>query len=276
MRLLLNLQKIDRRIMYVLLAVVVAIPLMWNVLDMPLPVMSEVQSSYNTIENMQPGKIAIVSAIWGPGTQAENRTQTEAIVRHLFKKGVPFILIPWDLQGTKIVEKLVEDLAVEYHKKEGVDWASTGYRPAYILQFIKAITQNMNQTLTADRRGISFAKLPITRNKTIDNVGLVVETTPSGTVQVWISFLGQTRDIPIIYCPTAVMVPEGYNYVDTKQVAGMLPGLVGAAQYDELLKHKGFSQRGANALSMAHALIIVLIILGNLGYIMSRRHAAQS
>ncbi len=271
-----NLQKIDRRITYLLLAVVVFIPLKWDILGTSLPVMSEVRSSYDAVENVKPDQIALVSVVWGPGTQAENRTQTEVVVRHLFRKGVPFVLLCWELQGAPLAEELVRDLAKEYNKVEGVDWATTGYRPAYILYFIKGMCQNLNQTLGKEPNlNKSFADIPITKDKTIDDVGLLVEATASATLPTWISFLGQTKAVPIVYCPTAVMVPEGYNYVDTKQVAGMLPGLVGAAQYDELLEHKGFARRGANALSMAHALIIALIILGNIGYVVSRRQAAQ-
>jgi hypothetical protein len=138
------------------------------------------------------------------------------------------------------------------------------------------MVQNLNASLGKDRNGDKFSELPITKGKTIDNVGLVIEVTYAETLPAWVSFLGQPRHVPIIYCPTAVMVADGYNYVDSKQIAGMLPGLVGAAQYDVLLNHKGFSKRGADALSWAHVLIIVLIILGNIGYIVSRRPTGQA
>lgn len=268
--------------MYLLLAAVIFIPLKWQIISMPLKVMPEVKSSYDAIEKAaSKRKIAWISITFGPGTQAENRTQIEVLIRHLFNADVPFILLCWDQQGTRIAEQTAEDLAKELNKEEGVDWASTGFRPGYIMQFIKAAIEDMNKTLEKDRNGEPFADLPITKGRTIEDVGLVIEATPAGTVPAWISFLGQPRQKPIIYCPTAVMVPEGYNYVDTKQVCGMLPGLIGAAQYDQLmiekgrLKDKGFAHRASDALSMSHALIIVLIILGNLGYFLSRRQGAR-
>jgi len=276
MRILTILDRIDRRIVYLLLAVVVFVPLKWTIFSLPLPITPEVQSAYDTIQNMPKGKIAWISVVWGPGTQAENRTQMEVLVRHLFMKGVPFILMPWDQQGTKVAEKQVEDLAKELHKKEGVDWISIGYRPGYLMNIIKGSIINMNKTLGTDRHGTPLYEIPMTKGKTISNVGLLIETTPSGTLNDWISYLGQPLQVPIIYCPTAVMVPDGYNYVDTKQVAGMLPGLTGAAQYDELLHHTGFAQRGADALSMAHALVIALIIVGNVGYVLTRRQRGSA
>ncbi len=265
--------------MYILLAVVVFVPLYWSTLSMPLPIMPEVQSAYNTVQDLPKGKIAWVFDTWGPGTAAENQFQMEAIVRHLFKRGIPFILIPFDVQGTKYAEQAVVDIAKSMGKKEGVDWISLGFRPLLILQISKGSQQDMNGTLKNDRRGIPLTKIPMTKGKTINDVGVIVETTPSATVAAWIAYLGQPKRIPIIYCPTSVMVPDGYNFVDSKQVAGMLPGLVGAAQYDKLVDEKGytklFSYRGANALSAAHALIILLIILANIGFFVSRRQARQ-
>jgi hypothetical protein len=277
MRFLYNLQKIDRRIMYLLLAVVVIIPLTWDVIRMPLTVMPEVKGVYDTIENLPTdgSKVVIVSIWWNAGTKAENQTQVEVIARHLFMRGVPFMLMPWDQQGTKIADKAVADIAAELHKQYGKDWINIGYRPGYLDQILPALAQNPWKTLGNDQNGTPMSKIPMMQKvKSVDNFGLVVETTPAGTLPAWISRFNQPFKIPLAYAPTAVMVPEGYNYVDSHQVVGMLPGLVGAAQYDELLHHRGFAARGANALSFAHALIIVLIILGNLGYFLSRRQAS--
>lgn len=286
MRLLTNLHMIDRRIMYLLLAVFIFIPLHWNKLSMPLPIMPEVRSTYNTIQQMKEGQIALIFDSWGPGTAAENRIQTEALMRHLFKHNTPFMLICFDQQGTKLAEKSAEDIAKQMGKEEGIDWISSGFRPMGAMQLSKGIIQDLNATLKVDRNGKKLSAIPmmVDKNtkkvKTINNIGLVVEATASGSVGGWIAFLCQPKQIPLIYCPTSVMVPEGYNYIDSKQVAGMLPGLVGAAQYDKLVNgeaHKKlFSYRGSNALSWAHALIILLIILGNVGYFMSRRQTGRA
>jgi hypothetical protein len=42
-----------------------------------------------------------------------------------------------------------------------------------------------------------------------------------------------------------------------------------------MLGQKGFATRAAGALSTSHLLIIAVIILGNIGYISSRRRAEQ-
>jgi hypothetical protein len=281
MGLLSKLQSIDRRIMYLLLALVVAVPLMrkWT---LPVAVTPEVRSFYDAVEKTQRvddkghKQIAIISIVWASGTVAENGPQTEALMRHFFKKGVPFAILPWDQQGTTLAKDIAERVAKEMGKKYGVDWVHWGYRPAYISQFVRALAKNVPATVDKDTYGTPIGQIPMMKGiKNADNIAFVVEATPSATLESWISFFGQPYNVPIGYCPTAVMVPEGYNYLDAKQIVGMLPGLVGAAQYESLLHYKGSGLVGATALSTSHILIIVLIVLGNLGFIMARRRQEE-
>jgi hypothetical protein len=48
-------------------------------------------------------------------------------------------------------------------------------------------------------------------------------------------------------------------------------GLRGAAEYEALLGRRGVATAGMDAQSATHALIIVLILVGNVGYLASRR-----
>jgi hypothetical protein len=276
MRFLTKFQNIDRRIMYILLAVVVAVPLIWN-LQLPIATTPDVRSFYDTVENIPEGKIAVLSIVWASGTIAENGPQTEAIVRHMFKKGVPFAILSWDQQGTTLAGNIAQRVAKEMGKEYGVDWVNWGYRPAYISQFVRALAKDVPKTVVTDINGTPITKIPMMRNvKNVKDIGMVVDITPSATVEVWIAFFGQPYRIPVGYAPTAVMVPEGYNYLDAKQIAGMLPGMVGAAEYETLINSPGKGLRGASALSTSHMLIIILIVLGNLGYLAARRRQEEA
>lgn len=261
--------------MYILLGVVVAIPLFWDVVSQRIEVTRDVKGVYNTIENIPQDKIAILSIIWGAGTSAENRPQTQAIARHLFSRGIRIIVLPFDLQGTKLSYDAVEEVAKDMGKEYGKDWISTGWRPAYLDQIIQGMAGDLPATLKTDINGTkldNFDKLPLMRGvKSARDIGIVVDFTPAGTISSWISFMGQTKNVPIAFSPTSVEVPAGYNLLDAKQICGMLPGLMGAAKYETLLNHRGFACRSSNALSTSHLLIIVLIIIGNLGYFFSIR-----
>ncbi|MBI2844412.1 MAG: hypothetical protein HYX78_13525 [Armatimonadetes bacterium] len=271
-----NIQKIDRRIIYLLLVVVVAVPIIWDFLRQPLEMSRDVTGVYDAVERIPKGKIAIISAYWSAGTLAENRPQTEAIMEHLFRKDVPFAIIPWDQLGTTLVYNSADKIAKEMGKEYGKDWISFGYQPIVIVGYFEQVAQamplDMHGTFKTDKFDTPLSKIPMMRGiRTARDIGLLVDVTPSGTVQAWISFLGQPYKVPIAYAPTGVMVAEGYNYLDAKQIVGMLPGLIGAAKYEMLLEERGFALRAANALSTSHVLIIALIVLGNVGYFLSRR-----
>jgi len=75
------------------------------------------------------------------------------------------------------------------------------------------------------------------------------------------------------------MAPTYYPYLDTGQMSGMLTGIKGAGDYEglminaNLLDKPSFGTRAAGALSLVYTLIILLVILGNVGYYAAR--AAQ-
>lgn len=261
--------------MYILLALVVFVPLLFR-LVLPVAVTPEVDHFYNTIQKLPThNKIAVVSIVWASGTIAENGPQTEAVMKHFFKRNIPFAIIAWDQQGSTLALKIAQDTSRSMGKEYGRDWVHLGYRPAYISQFVRAMAKNIPATFEKDINGTPMSKIPMMKGiKNAKNISAVIEVTPSGTLESWIAFLGEPYHIPIGYCPTAVMVPEGYNYLDAGQIFGMLPGMIGAAEYESLLGYEGDGLRNASALSTSHMLIILLIVLGNLGYLAAKQREA--
>jgi hypothetical protein len=269
------LQTIDRRIMYTLLIVLVAWPLI-RPLGMPIPITPQVLGVYKAVEAIPKNKVAIVSVNWDAGTSGENEWQTRAIVRHLMRHGTRIIFVAMNApQGSEFAQQIGESIGKEYHKVYGTDWVNVGFRPN-MDNVVMAMRLDIPGTLKTDRDLRPLSEFPIMRRvKTIKHdVGLIVETTGSATLASWISFVQGVDKVPLAYCPTAVMLAEGYNPLDAHQIVGMLPGLKGAGEYEELLKRPDFGYRGAGALSTSHMLIIVLIILGNVGYVVVGRRAA--
>ncbi|MFA6666224.1 MAG: hypothetical protein WCT06_06600 [Armatimonadota bacterium] len=271
-----RLQHIDRRIMYVLLALIIAAPLIWK-LDFPIMASPAVKGAYNAVENIPDGKIAVISINWASGTIAENGPQTEAIIRHMFMKDKKFAIIAWDPQGSKFSYDYAERIARETGKVYGRDWVHWGLRPiANIVLLIQGFARNIPRTIGKDINGTPLSDIPMMQEiKDIKDVGLIADITPTATLDIWIAYIyGQYRT-PIIYAPTAVMAPEGFNPLDAGQIKGMLAGMKGAAEYEHLLGRVDFATRATGALSSSHILIIVLIILGNVGYLMSRRRREE-
>ena len=131
------LDSVDRRIIYLFIAVALTIPIANKIRLQPAP-METAESFFDQVDKLKPtpGKIALIAADWGPSTKAENMPQTLAAMEHLMRKRVPFALIslsfeakpfldsmPLDLK--KVLEKEMPDQKWEY----GVDWVNLGFKP---------------------------------------------------------------------------------------------------------------------------------------------------
>lgn len=270
-----KIQTIDRRIMYVLLVLVIMFPMFVD-FKLPTSVTAQVQGVYDAVEAIPPGKMAILSGDWGSGTIAESQPQTEALMRHLFQRNVKFAILPFAPQTVTLMELLAERLAKEYHKEYGVDWVNWGWKAVPMFTFLKSLAKDVPGTVGVDYKGTPVTKIAAMNNiKTIKDIGFVTHITPVGYLSTWIAFIQSVYGTPLAYAPTAVMVAQGYDPLDAKQIVGMLPGLVGGAQYEVLLQRRGNGLRWSNALSFADVLMVVLIALANIGYLATRKREAS-
>ncbi len=128
MNILYRLQNLDRRILYLLLVAVIALPLIIRPKAHPSVIFKEVENAFKVLDNVPQDKLVIISEVWGPGTEGENGPQTEVIMRHLFQKGIRFAVASWDQAGNEMTYQIGTRLEKEYNKKYGVDWVHLGYR----------------------------------------------------------------------------------------------------------------------------------------------------
>ncbi|MFW6157074.1 MAG: hypothetical protein ACOC7J_07125, partial [Armatimonadota bacterium] len=91
----------------------------------------------------------------------------------------------------------------------------------------------------------------------------------------WIAYAGERYKQDIATGITAVMAPDLYPYLQSGQLVGLINGLKGAAEYELLMELDPAvapGMLGMSAQSIAHLLIIVLVIAGNIAYFASGRH----
>lgn len=270
-----KLQKLDRRILYVMIAAVVGGPLIFHPSRHPRVVLSEVDNAFQTVDRVRDGKVVLVSIFYGAGTLAENGPQTEVLFRHMFQKRIPFAVLSWDLVGTNLSYNIGTRLQKQLGRKYGRDWVHLGYRPGPLVAVISGIAEDFPKVIGKDKFGTSVGSIPMLRGvKNHKQIGAVIEITPSATVDYWIAFFTNPYHVPLVYCPTAVMSVEAYPFLDSGQISGMLNGVIGAAQYETLIGQEDkptFAAAASWALSAAHLFIIGLIVIGNTAYILSRR-----
>ena len=80
---------------------------------------------------------------------------------------------------------------------------------------------------------------------------MILDVNPTAGYAIYIQFMQSPFKIPMGLAPTAVMAPEAFNYLDSGQLVGMLQGLQGAVEYEQLLNVFGRATRASNSLSSA-------------------------
>jgi len=271
-----RLQTIDRRVIYAILIGVILVPLFLPKLSLPTYPSKQSRDFYNTVEQVakqSPQKIVIVDGQWSPSTRGENQWQAEAIITHLMMRHLHFAILSFDTQNNTVMQTIVvAPLAKKYGYVYGRDYINWGYRPASVfVPTVKSLVVDIPGTIKKDYKGTPVTDFPVMKGiKNRSDVGAVVEVTPAATADVWLGLFEQNNTPPFLFAPTAVMAPTYYPYVDTGQIAGMLTGIKGAGDYEGLLGTHSFGTRASGALSLVYGLIILLIIIGNVGYYAAR------
>jgi hypothetical protein len=257
---------IDRRWIYVLLFLATLAPLVFR-WRLPLYVTDDARDLYQVVESLPRDRIVVLSCNWEAGTKAENQPQTVALARHLLRRRIPFALISIAAATSPPLAQAAVEQAVreEGHGTYGVDYCNWGYRVGQT-PWLQALGRNIPSTVSTDWRRTPLSQIPMMRRVQTfkDNVSLLVDITGSSTIIPWITMVHAPTGVPTGLACTAVMAPEAYPYLDSRQLVGLLTGMRGAAEYEQLIGAPGFGVTAMAGQSFAHLFILVLIAFGNL------------
>jgi hypothetical protein len=278
MGLIQRLFKLDRRFLYFLIAAAVIIPLV-RPLGLPTAVTPHAQHLFDAVDRISSGsKPVLLSMDYSPSVMPELQPMSMAILRHCFAKKVPIIVMTLDPNGVGLAEDAIRQAASEYPEiKEGVDYAFIGFKAGYSVVMI-GIGQNFRATFPTDASGHPVEQVPVLANiKNYDDIALVITIAGSAIVENWIIYVNARYHATLGSGITAVSSADYYPFLQTGQLVGMLAGMKGGAEYEELLARHDYSHapkrasQGMDAISSAHIIIILFIILGNISYFLGLR-----
>jgi hypothetical protein len=272
-----RMQKIDRRILYVILLIVIAIPTIYQV-DMPNVPLPMSIALWKTIEETPKDKIVLISSDWSNSTRGENKGQMAALISHMMKRHIRFAVMSFDITASQVAQSLVDELAKKYGAVYGVDYIYFGYQPAGAL-YVKGINEDIITGKVDARDKKPLASWPVMKGiKSASEIHIVIEIAASAMHGVWLGLLKPGVKVGI--CPTAIMAPEAIPYFQSGQLAGILWGAKGAYDYEQLnVKNHtgdpGTAGRYMSPLSAAFKLIILSIVVGNVGMLVGNKNARR-
>jgi hypothetical protein len=271
-----RLLRIDRRAIFVLVAVATLIPLLYPI-GLPIRVSPEVRRVYDHIESLPAGSVFLLSLDFDPASKPELYPMAVALLSHAFKRDLRVVGMTLWVTGTGMAEKVVSKIADDHGKRQGLDYAFLGWKPGGPNVIIN-MGQDLNAAFPTDHYGQRTADLPaLSGVRTLRQVNYVVSLA-AGTpgVESWYLYGKEKYGFELGGGVTAVIAPGLYPFLDTGQINGLIGGLRGAAEYETLIGVKGKGVAGMDAQSATHMIIIGLIVLCNVMFLVAPESAMRA
>ncbi len=270
---------VDRRIIFLLVFLGALIPII-RPLGLGVTVSRPVQSVFDRVEGMDAGDTIILSFDYGPSDGPELDPMANSIMRHCMKKGVKVIGISlFPLGGVEMaiarMAQLTEDLGAE----EGVDFANLGYKDG-AQAAMKLMGDNIQVLFPTDASGRPIDEIPLMQGiRNYNNVEMLISLATSIIGEWYINLVNAQFGIDVAVGTTAVSAPKYYAFMNSGQALGVLGGMKGASEYEELVERAypelaGLSRSatmGMDVQSIVHLVIIFFILFGNLMYLVVGR-----
>ncbi|MDP6861765.1 MAG: hypothetical protein QF868_05300 [Candidatus Marinimicrobia bacterium] len=274
--LILSIGKVDRRWIFLVIGLAVLLPLFFP-LGLPIRATNATQRVYDAVEELAPNSKVLVSFEYGPSTKPEIHPMAIAILRHLFTNNQKvYVTCLWPDGQFMAEDALTEIAEQEFGLTYGKDYVLLGFRPGNEA-VVKGIVSNLRKLYTTDARGTLVDQIPMMANvnkvKDFDFIFSASAGYP-GTIE-WVQYAADPTGVPMSTGTTSIQVNDVMPYVQSGQVKGILAGMPGAAEYEALIGSPGIGTSGMDAQSIAHLVIVIFIVFGNITYFIETRRAKK-
>ena len=286
---------IDRRIIFLLIGLAVLIPLVKpNWVALPIKIDKNTQIVYKSISKLKENNKVLLSFAYGASTKPEVHPMAIALLNHLFSKGVKVYIVSLWPEGPIMAQQAMSTIENSelFNIEDGVDYVMFDYKVGGFV-VIKGIADNFRELYKQDDNGKSIEELEIMDGVySVEDFDFVFDFSAGvpGNAE-WVQYACDPKKVPLSSGCTSIMVTDAIPYVESGQIKGILAGMPGAAEYEQLVyeymikeqlnnnkyinknveiqKGKAFARMSAQ--SVAHLLMVILIIVGNIAYYYSRK-----
>ncbi|MGB8656476.1 MAG: hypothetical protein WCE90_01660 [Candidatus Zixiibacteriota bacterium] len=260
---------------FILIAFSVAIPLVIKI-GLPNQVTSEVRNVYESIDRLDSGSVVMVSFDHEASSLPEVKPMAQAILYHCFAKKLKVVGLALMAEGTAIGDQILRETANQCHAKYGEDYVFLGFRPQS-QSAILGMGEEIKRVFPQDYNNTSLEQIPMMRDiKNYDDVELIISVADGDMPVSWVDYAVSRYHKKLACATTAVMATSFYPFLSSGQLVGLVGGLKGAAEYEMLIKKPGMGQKGMDAQSACHLVIILLVIWGNVAYFLNSQSTVHS
>lgn len=254
---------IDRRFIYVIVIIACAIPFI-SPIGIPVAMDPYTLNFYSVVEDLPEGSVVL----WGFGigpSLTEHIGMSISVVRHLFQKNLKVVFFSARAESPPIIRGIL-DVAGTEGKEYGKDWIELGFLPGY--EPAMAIIAADFWAMENDEYGTPIDGIPLMEDvHTMNDIDLTIVT--YGTdIEGWVRQWHTPYGVPMLAFDGSFY--QGMLPYFPAQVAGLLPGVRGGAEYEILIDIPGVNLIQSDALSLGHMVVILCVLIGNVAYFISK------
>jgi len=268
-------ENIPRQAYYTILIILLCYALI-NPMGLPIRITGETKELYNLIEGLPEDSVVLVDIAFEPGAMPELGPIFTAVMVHMFERPINVIVMTLYVDGPQMYNQFVTNkLKPEksFNKEYGIDYCFLGYSAGGITTMAE-LAKDM-RFLETDHKGTPLDQLKVMDGvndyKDIDLV--ITFSTASGGISSptdWVLQWATPYEAPLACVVLKMMIPTVSPYYGSGQVKALIPGAGGSAEYELLIDRPGEGLSSTDALSVAHLVVLTLMVLGNIGLFAQR------
>ena len=262
---------IDRRILYAAVLLMTIIPLL-QPFGLPMRVDPLTQKYYDAIESLPAGSYVLVSNGNEPGAWGEVGPFSISTYAHLFRKHLKHVTVMfYRAEAQSMLDTMILPKVDKMDAKYGQDYVVIGFVPG--AETAMAAFANDPKYPVKDAYGAMLADLPLMKNiKTVKDFALVIGL---GSVVFEVRQITGPNKLPYIVAAMTPSLPEYMVYYNSGMIQGIIRGIIGAAEYEFLLKLPGRAIKSNDVLSLIQMFLIAMVVVTNIVYFVSRRKGGK-
>lgn len=265
---------LDRRWIFLTILVAVVTPFLTGLQFLPGTPSPATSAVHEAVEKLPAEAVLMIAFDYGPAGMPEMQPMAVALLHQAFARKLRVIALTIHPQGPLMAEQAFATVARETGAVYGRDFVNLGFKPGGSA-VILGLGTDLNNVYTTDMKGTPLRSLPVMKGvRNYDDVALLVDLATGNAPGAWIAFAHERFKLNLAIGVTAVMATDFYPYFQTGQLVGLINGLRGASEYEHLIGRPDRAALGMSSQSVAHMVIILFVILGNIGYFVTRRRKA--
>lgn len=283
-------ETLDRRWIFLAMGLAVSLPILFS-MRLPESATGITKNAFNTLNDLPDGSRVLLSFDFDPASEPELGPMATSLVRHCAMRGYKLYFITlWPFGTQMIADKVRDVLRADFPGyRYGEDYVNLGFQAGNesVMQQAKS---DFRRTFPRDANGEAVGQIrmmdPI--RTTRDFAALIVISAGYPGGKEWVQYVvtperAQTPPLRAVVGCTGVQTPQLFPYYPG-QLDGLIGAIKGAAEYETLVNELAASEnmksegqyleavRRMGPQLVAHVLMVLLIILGNVIYFAGRRN----